>query len=208
MRARISDTMLSGEIIKLELTIPRLGNPDSKPNLIIKPYDEKHVSTRSYDIHLGDKLLVFKWGLLERFCNLVCPSKIAIDPTTFPNPQPVRIKEIDISKKPFVLKPGRFALGTTLEYFEVYNHALQIDGTSKLARSGLSNHQTAGWTDVGFCGEITLEFSTSYPIKLSHGMKIGQISCHPVSEQHNNYKGTFRGQTGPTLPWTLKQVQR
>jgi dCTP deaminase len=78
----------------------------------------------------------------------------------------------------FIVSPNRFYLAHTAEAVTIPAHLVaQLDGKSSLARLGLSIHQTAGWIDPGFCGQITLELfnASAEPIWLQRGMPIGQL---------------------------------
>jgi len=78
---------------------------------------------------------------------------------------------------PFYLSQFVFALGATLEWVEVPTHlAAILAGKSSLARQGMVL-ESAGYVDPGWRGELTLEmFNLSpRPVRLEHGMKIGQI---------------------------------
>lgn len=62
----------------------------------------------------------------------------------------------------FVLHPGEFVLGATLEKFTLpANLAGRLEGKSSLGRLGLLTHSTAGFIDPGFSGHITLELSNT-----------------------------------------------
>lgn len=79
----------------------------------------------------------------------------------------------------FLLRPGQFALGTTLEYVEIPDDLLaDLKGKSTLGRLGLMIHSTAGYIDPGFKGNIVLEFSnvSTIPIPLYPDMLIGQLT--------------------------------
>src|SRR5690349_24008589 len=80
--------------------------------------------------------------------------------------------------EPFVLHPGEFVLGSTLEVVTLPDDlAARLEGKSSLGRLGLLTHSTAGFVDPGFSGHITLELSNvaNLPITLWPGMKIGQL---------------------------------
>lgn len=107
----------------------------------------------------------------------------------------------------FIVNPGRFYLAHTAESVTIPAHLVaQLDGKSSLARLGLSIHQTAGWIDPGFTGQITLEIynASAEPIWLLRGMPIGQLVLmrltapaerpygHPAIGSH------YQNQTGAT----------
>lgn len=79
----------------------------------------------------------------------------------------------------FILHPGEFVLGSTLERVRVPTDLVaRLEGKSSLGRLGLLIHSTAGFVDAGWNGQLTLELSNvaNLPITLYPGMKIGQIS--------------------------------
>src|SRR5207244_11357486 len=79
---------------------------------------------------------------------------------------------------PFVLHPGEFVLGSTLEVVTLPDDlAGRLEGKSSLGRLGLLTHSTAGFIDPGCSEPITLELSnvSNLPIKLHTAMKIGQL---------------------------------
>src|SRR3954452_5444210 len=85
---------------------------------------------------------------------------------------------------PFVLHPGGFVLGATLESVGLPDDlAGRLEGKSSLGRLGLLTHSTAGFIDPGFTGHITLELSNvaTLPITLWPGMKIGQLCLFRLS---------------------------
>jgi dCTP deaminase len=65
---------------------------------------------------------------------------------------------------------------------------------------GLFSHVTAGFGDVGFAQQWTLELVATLPICLYPGMRIGQISFHGVSDTTMSYKHghSYASQRGPT----------
>ena len=108
---------------------------------------------------------------------------------------------------PFVLHPGEFVLGATLERLELPDDlAGRLEGKSSLGRLGLLTHSTAGFIDPGFGGHITLELSNvaNLPITLWPEMKIGQLCLFRLSSPAENPYGSssmgskYQGQRGPT----------
>ncbi len=71
-----------------------------------------------------------------------------------------------------------------------------LDGKSTIGRLFVSIHETAGFGDVGFNGQFTLEVTCTHPVILYPGMRIGQIRFHTVCgevgkayDQTGKYKG-------------------
>ncbi len=106
----------------------------------------------------------------------------------------------------FILHPGEFVLGTTLERVKLPADLVgRLEGKSSLGRLGLLIHSTAGFVDAGWDGQLTLELSNvaNLPITLYPGMKIGQISfLRMTSEAEHPYGSSavgskYQGQRGP-----------
>ena len=86
---------------------------------------------------------------------------------------------------PFILHPGEFVLGTTLERVRLPTTSSPASrASSSLGRLGLLIHSTAGFIDPGWNGHVTLELSNvaTLPITIYAGMKIGQVSFMQLSE--------------------------
>jgi dCTP deaminase len=107
----------------------------------------------------------------------------------------------------FILHPGEFVLGSTLERVAVPDDLVaRLEGKSSLGRLGLLIHSTAGFVDAGWDGHLTLELSNvaNLPIAIYPGMKIGQISFLQMTTaaEHPYGSGTtgskYQGQRGPT----------
>ena len=109
--------------------------------------------------------------------------------------------------EPFILHPGEFVLGQTLERVRLPNDLVaRLEGKSSIGRLGLLIHSTAGFVDAGFDGNLTLELSNvaNLPITIYHAMPIGQISFmrmdqpveHPYGSREARSK--YQGQGEPT----------
>lgn len=115
-----------------------------------------------------------------------------------------------------VLRPGQVALGYTRERFDLgdfkwpgpdgfeYDIAPMYDGRSTCGRLFLASHITAGYGDVGFASNWTLELKNMddrNALRLHAGMRIGQVSFHLVIAAGARYKGSYTTQTdGPKIP--------
>ena len=108
---------------------------------------------------------------------------------------------------PFVLHPGEFVLGSTLERVTLPDDLVaRLEGKSSLGRLGLLIHSTAGFIDPGWDGHVTLELANvaNLPITVYPGMKIGQLSFVQLTEPAEHPYGSdglgskYQGQRGPT----------
>ena len=109
--------------------------------------------------------------------------------------------------RPFILHPGEFVLGSTLERITLPDDLVaRLEGKSSLGRLGLLIHSTAGFIDPGWDGHVTLELSNvaNLPITIYFGMKIGQLSFVQMTEPAQTPYGAgelgskYQGQQGPT----------
>src|SRR5207253_11496704 len=107
----------------------------------------------------------------------------------------------------FVLHPGEFVLGSTLERIRLPDDIVaRLEGKSSLGRLGLLIHSTAGFVDPSWEGNLTLELSNvaNLPITIYHRMPIGQISFMrmdgPVERPYgaSEVGSKYQGQAEPT----------
>lgn len=105
------------------------------------------------------------------------------------------------------LQPGDFWLASTVETVRIPTDMVaQVNGKSSLARKGLVIHQTAGFIDPGFKGQVTLELSNAShrPIKLTTWMPICQLVFMQMTSPAQRPYGSaglgshYQGQRGPT----------
>lgn len=162
--------------------------------LALEPYDEQLVQPSSIDVRLDRYFRIFN---STRYTH-VDPARKQDDLTSLIEPAP---------GEPFILHPGEFALGSTLEVATLgHDLAGRLEGKSSLGRLGLMTHSTAGFIDPGFSGHITLELSnvSNLPIKLYPGMKIGQLCVFQLTSPADAPYGSaslgskYQGQRGPT----------
>lgn len=103
--------------------------------------------------------------------------------------------------RPFVIHPGRFVLGITLEWLRVPETlGGYITGKSSMGRTGLIIETAAGLHPC-FSGCIALEISNcgEVPIALVPGIRICQVFFHRVSRRSPDHKTSFGGRRKPTF---------
>jgi dCTP deaminase len=180
----LSDRDLTERISQGSIKIEPLLEPD----LQIQP--------ASIDLRLGYEFLTFNWTQTA----LIDP----MDPSTF-NGLTTLVK-LDESQR-FIVHPGEFVLGTTLERLEVPSDLVgQLDGRSSLGRLGIIIHSTAGFIDPGFIGNVTLEISNlgNIAVALYPGMRVCQLSFELMSSDAlspyaYNRASKYQGQQLPTI---------
>lgn len=162
--------------------------------IVVDPCDPADIQPSSIDLHLGPRFQVFR--------NSRYPY---IDPTV------EQLGLMDLveatSEEPFVLHPGEFVLGATIERVSLPNDIVaRLEGKSSLGRLGLLIHSTAGYIDPGWDGTLTLELSNvaNLPIVLTPGMPVGQISFMKMTTPVDRPYGSpglgsrYQGQVEPT----------
>lgn len=104
--------------------------------------------------------------------------------------------------QPFILHPGRFVLGVTLEWIHLpASMSGYVTGKSSLGRHGLVIETAAG-LHPRFSGCLTLELANvgEVPLQISPGMEICQIFLHRTSVFDASHAGKSAGHRKPTLP--------
>jgi len=101
----------------------------------------------------------------------------------------------------FVLHPGRFVLGVSLEWLTLpATLSGYVTGKSSLGRHGLVIETAAG-LHPNFSGCLTLELANvgEVPLSISPGMEICQIFLHKTDGIKGHNPGTFSGQRKPSI---------
>jgi len=177
--------LLSDRDIRAEIAAGRIA---------LEPYEAEMIQPSSIDVRL------------DRYFRLFNNHKYPhIDPSVAQD-ELTQLVEVG-PDEPFVLHPGEFVLGSSLELVTLAdNIAARLEGKSSLGRLGLLTHSTAGFIDPGFSGHVTLELSNvaTLPILLWPGMKIGQMCFFQLSSPAEKPYGSgatgsrYQGQRGPT----------
>jgi dCTP deaminase len=162
--------------------------------IVIDPLDERCIQPSSVDVKVSNLFRVFRnytAGVIDVKQNLEDLTELV----------PVDMDGV------FMLHPGEFVLGSTLERIALPDDLVgRVEGKSSLGRLGLLIHSTAGFVDAGWDGHITLELSNvaSLPITIYPGMKIGQVSFMMMTTAADKPYGKgatgskYQGQRGPT----------
>ena len=165
----------------------------SEGKIVVEPLGDGCIQPASVDVHLDKHILVFRNSRRPYI-------DVREDLSDLTEME-------EIGEQPFMLHPGEFVLGSTLETIEIPDDLVaRLEGKSSLGRIGLLIHSTAGYVDPGWKGHLTLELSNvaNLPITLYHGMKIGQLSFLQLSTPADNPYGSpelgskYQGQTVPT----------
>ena len=146
--------------------------------IIIEPFEEKHLNPNSYNLRLHNELLIYEEEILDM-------------------KKPNRTKLLVIPEDGLVLEPGKLYLGRTLEYTKTDNFVPMLEGRSSVGRLGVYIHVTAGFGDVGFSGYWTLEIQCVQPVRIYPGIQICQIYYHSIAGDYVKYSsGKYQNNTG------------
>ncbi len=147
-------------------------------DVVIEPYDHAQLNPNSYNLRLGEDLLVYSDPVLDMA-------------------KPNAFERRTIPAEGLLLETGKLYLGRTLEFTATQNLVPMIEGRSSVGRLGLFIHITAGFGDVGFRGFWTLEIFCVQPVRVYAGVEICQIFYHTLEGPYENYKsGKYQNNQG------------
>ena len=136
---------------------------------LIVPYNDLQLNPASYDVLLGDEILIEK-----------------------PSANGLRVWEsCSLLHQSYWLQPGELVLGCTQEVIKIPHYIESVFCLkSSRGREGF-DHVLSAYIDPGFCGRVTLEIHNSNrfnSLKLYAGLRIGQLRFSFLSE---NPKKTY-----------------
>jgi dCTP deaminase len=158
--------------------------------LLISPLEEDNIEPASIDLRLGEtfKKVTHKDDWLTVRLDLENDA--------------LEYEEVSES---VTIEPEEFVLATTAETVKLSDDIVaHVLGRSSLGRLGISIHQTAGYIDPGFEGQITLELSNHgpAPVRLASGDRICQLIVEELSsaaaKPYGHESSQYQNQSGPT----------
>jgi dCTP deaminase len=157
-------------------------------DLLVEPYEPENIEPASMDLRIGSQFNVAKLDPFE-------PVSLSNDES------PSFSTEWDS----VTVKRGQFVLASTLEHVIIPDNLCgKVLGRSSLGRLGVSIHQTAGYIDPGFDGQITLEIVNNgpAPVTIEGGQRVCQIVFERLSssaeEPYGHADSQYQYQNGPT----------
>lgn len=156
---------------------------------------------------LSDKDILERWEELFPYTdNLLACLQNRVQPASVDLQLDKALKNIDgetfnlDEKSMYVLQPGEFILGSTVEYVTIpHDLVARVEGRSSVGRLGVMVHVTAGYIDPGFKGNITLELfnCSDKPFQLCFGDYLCQIVFETLScPCRYPYDGKYQGDVG------------
>ena len=170
--------MLTGNEIKKQLGT----------NIIIEPYNEEQLNPNSYNLKIGNELMIYTNSILDAG-------------------KKNDTKTIKIPPEGIVLEPGELYLANTYEYTETHKYVPVVFGRSSTGRLGITVHITAGFGDLGFKGKWTLQLTCVKPVRIYPYMKICQVAYFEISgEDAMIYKSKYQNSDGIEASKLYKEV--
>lgn len=192
----------------------------------IEPFDERNINPVSYDLTLGDEVMVYKrWVGYDETYDVrsqfgLSRAEITGKPRDGSDMFPIKDgRALDVKEEPetvkfkidpqagWLLKPGIGYLMHTRERICTKKYVPIIDGKSSIGRLFMLVHWTAGFGDPGFDGNYTMEVSVLHPLRVYAGMKVAQIRFHTIAGSPKLYDGNYTGEaaTGPVASRAFRQ---
>lgn len=177
----------------------RLIHSDSGKRLVITPIIDakEQFQPSSFDLRLGVEFSTLKISKFAFLDILKDPEEAISNIKNY-----VEHTSIDHNDK-FILHPGSFVLGCTLEYIKMpFDLAGRLEGKSTWGRVGLEVHSTAGFVDPGFEGCLTFELQNvgKVPIPLYPGVRVAQLCLQKTEKTLIPYKkkstSSYSGRVG------------
>lgn len=184
-------------------------NEYNKGKIVINPFNVNHVGPNSVDVTLSDTLLTYEECMIiekngvnyvekvdKPWSNGVWYVDMADENKTF---------SLQIPENGLVLQPDILYLGATNEACGSDYYIPMYEGRSSMARLGIQSHISAGFGDLFFKSNWTLEITVVQPTKIYAGRRIGQVYFHNVHEDIRNtlvkankhYQGKYTNQPKP-----------
>ena len=189
-----------------------------KGDIVITPFNEKNLSTSSYDVTLGEYYFAEQKNT-NNFYNMY--NKDDVDRVWGTEAKKAKTAEevfkdikfpfVGISEDDLVilLEPGQTILAHTNEFIGGRNHiTTMMKARSSLGRNFIEVCKCAGWGDVGFTNRWTMEITNNaqhYHIPLVIGRRVAQIiffETGPIRDHDYTKKGKYQKTND------LEQLQR
>lgn len=184
------------------------------------PYNPEHLNPGSLDLTLGTEVGVYEeWVQCHTRRNVL---RYGSEDDTFEDGRFFEPKDgiIDVKVEPtyrkfqisphgWLLKPGIGYLMHTAERVHSSLYVPVIDGKSSIGRLFILVHATAGYGEIGFDGQYTLEVIAQKPVRVYPGMRFCQIRFHTTEgevaqnyqQRRSNYTGVNAEGAVPSRIW-------
>jgi len=178
----------------------------------IEPFNEDNLAVNSIDVTLSSKLITYEpidiiWS--EKYQSYIV-QKISNDLTILDMKGNNKTYEIIIPASGLILIPGILYLGSTVEKAGSEYFIPMYEGRSSMARLGVQSHISAGFGDIGFQSNWTLEITVVHPLKFYPNIRIGQVYFHRIENsisKEDLYSGKYLNQVEATASQSFKDFK-
>lgn len=142
----------------------------------IDDFDPARLEPNSYGFRLADGILCYDQDVIDCL-------------------EPARTVHRTIGPAGFVLEPGRFYLGGTMEGMGSPHYAATLYASRSVSTLGVWIQFSA---PLGHCGAVfpwTLEMTAAVPVRVYPGMIIGKIAFWSMQGRPHEYTGRYTGST-------------
>lgn len=144
----------------------------------IDPFNEKFVGPNSVDVTLHPVLKTYEPVKIVRNDKGILQI-VHYGETLFDTPLDVakenKTYDLIIPDEGLMLLPGMLYLGSTNEAAGSEYSVPMYDGRSSMGRLGIQSHISAGFGDIGFTTNWTLEIIVIHPVIIYPNTRIGQV---------------------------------
>jgi deoxycytidine triphosphate deaminase len=171
-------------------------------DIVIDPFNPKHLNTTSYDVTLGRYFFKAGDGYKSLY-NPYDPEGVAkhfgevMEAEPFDQHSSVHrqvgnigLNNIDPSQRVIILRPGERILAHTQEFIGIRNQGTtSMHARSTTGRNGIVVCLDAGWGDTGYDGRWTMEIKNENEqfVVLPEGVRVAQIVFHHSGEVDGSY---------------------
>lgn len=167
------------------LTKPEIIEERKLGNIVIEPFNPDFLGPNSMDVTLHPMLKTYVPLIAKRDKNFddnyVVFLDTTIDSTSYLDlAKDDPVFELEIPEEGLIIIPGIMYLGSTNERAGSSHLIPMYEGRSSIARKAIHSHISAGFGDIGFQSNWTLEISVIHPVKIYRNVRIGQVYWHRV----------------------------
>ena len=173
----------------------------------IDPYDPENINPNSYNLRIGNQIATIANNVFETVRCVPCPNPDgSIDAVLVDKKvghiesdlkKPVEYNTREIPEDGMMLYPNELYLVPTVERIHTDYYEPIITGRSSMGRLGIAVHQEAGFGDIGFDGNMTLQLKVTYPTIIYPYFLMAQVYfLTPHGPIKDLYYGKYQGAKG------------
>lgn len=162
------------------LTGEAIARHVSAGQIVIDPFDPANLEPNSYKFALAETLLYYESPVID----------------AYGEPESKSVQRIVIGEEGYVLRPGRFYLGSSRERMGSRIHAAEIYARLSTSLAGIFIQTSAPLGHTGAIIPWTLEITVAHAVRVYPNMPIGKICFWENNGPLWSYTGRYSGSTG------------